>query len=127
MASYTDGTLDRIPPTLNPEEKEHVLVVQDESIFHTNEYRRRSWLGQDQQLIRKKGHGRAIHVLDFISETIGQIRLSDNQISDQLKLPDKQRLPAFEARKCDEPRFATACKSRSRDLTCSEHVTCHVT
>src|ERR1700679_1012076 len=28
---------------------------------------------------------------------------------------------------CDEPRFATACKSRSHDLTCSEHVTCHMT
>jgi hypothetical protein len=103
MASYADGTLDRIPPTLNPGEKEHVLVVQDESIFHTNEYRRRSWLGQDQQPIQKKGHGRAIHVSDFISETIGRIRLSDDQISDQLKLPDKQRLPAFEARKITYP------------------------
>ena len=104
MASYADGTLDRIPPTLNPGEKEHVLVVQDESIFHTNEYCRRSWLGQDQQPIRKKGHGRAIHVSDFISETIGRIRLLDNQIADQLKLPDKQRLPAFEARKITYPR-----------------------
>jgi hypothetical protein len=28
---------------------------------------------------------------------------------------------------CDEPRFATAYESRSRDLTCFEHVTCHVT
>ncbi len=70
MATYADQTLDRTPPTLNAREKEHVLVMQDESIFHTNEYHRRSWLAQDQQLIRKKGHGRVVHVSDFISETI---------------------------------------------------------
>jgi hypothetical protein len=38
MATYEDETLDHIPPTLLPGEKEHVLVFQDESIFHTNEY-----------------------------------------------------------------------------------------
>jgi len=51
MATYADGTLDHIPPMLNPSEKEHILVVQDESIFHTNEYCWQSWLAQDQQLI----------------------------------------------------------------------------
>ena len=95
MAAYADGTLDRISLMLNPSEKEHILVVQDESIFHTNEYRRRSWLGQDQQPIRKKGHGWVVHVSDFISETIGWIKLPDDQIADQLKFPDKQCLPAF--------------------------------
>ena len=104
MANYADDTLDRIPPTLNPGEKEHVLIMQDESIFHINEYRRRSWLAQDQQLIRKKGHGRAIHVSDFISETIGRIKLSDDQITDQLNITDKQqRLPSFKARKIIYP------------------------
>jgi hypothetical protein len=39
IAAYNDETLDRIPPTLLPGDKEHVLVYQDESIFHTNEYR----------------------------------------------------------------------------------------
>jgi hypothetical protein len=56
MATYTDISLDRIPSVLNPGEKEHVLITQDECIFHTNEYRQRSWLAQDQQLIWKKGH-----------------------------------------------------------------------
>ena len=103
MATYADRTLDRTPPTLNAGEREHVLVMQDESIFHTNEYRRRSWLAQDQQPIRKKGHGRVVHVSDFISETIGRLKLSDSQIADQLKLPEEQRLPAFEARKIIYP------------------------
>jgi len=38
MATYDDETLDCIPPMLPPGIKEHVLVFQDESIFHTNEY-----------------------------------------------------------------------------------------
>jgi len=84
MATYDDETLDRIPPTLLPGDKKHVLVYQDESIFHSNEYRRRSWLAQDQQAIRKKGNGRAVHVSDFISEMIRWIKLSEDQISEQL-------------------------------------------
>ena len=38
MASYDDATLQPIPPTLCQGEREHVLIVQDETIFHTNEY-----------------------------------------------------------------------------------------
>ena len=104
MATYDDETLDRIPPTLLPGDKEHVLVYQDESIFHTNEYRWQSWLAQDQQAIRKKGNGRAVHVSDFISETIGWVKLSDKQLSEQLAQPAELRLPTFEARKITYPR-----------------------
>ena len=103
MATYDDVTLDRCPPVLRPGDKEHVLVMQDESIFHTNESRRRAWLAQDQQPIRLKGNGRAIHVSDFISETIGRLKLSDDQIADQLNRPEGHHLPAFEARKVTYP------------------------
>src|SRR5260221_12648784 len=103
MATYDDGTLDRIPPTLLPGDKEHVLVFQDETIFHTNEYRRRSWLKHDQQAIWKKGHGRVVHVSDFISETIGWIKLSGDQITEQLTKPAEHRLPVFEAQKITYP------------------------
>jgi len=90
MATYEEITLDRVPPVLKPGEMEHVLVMQDKSIFHANEYGRRSWLTEGQQPIQKKGHGQVVHVSDFISETIGRLKLSDDQIADQLKLPDKQ-------------------------------------
>lgn len=103
MASYDDKTLKRIPLMLPPREKEHVLIMQDETIFHTNEYRRRVWLADGQQPIRKKGGGRAIHVSDFICETIGCLKLSQDQIHAQHKLPPELRLPAFEARKITYP------------------------
>ena len=44
-----------------------------------------------------------IHVSDFISETIGRIKLSEEQIADQLKRSVEQRLPAFETRKITYP------------------------
>src|SRR5260221_1510265 len=103
MATYADETLDRVPPMLLQGEKEHVLVFQDESIFHTNEYRQRSWLAQDQQVIWKKGNGWVGHVSDFISETIGQIKLSDDQIAQQLTLPANLHLSVFEAQKITYP------------------------
>jgi hypothetical protein len=97
MATYDNETLDRIPPNLQPREKEHVLVVQDETVFHTNEYCRQLWLTQDQQPIQKKGGGWAIHVSDFILDTVGQIKLTLELISDQLQLPQDLCLPEFEA------------------------------
>jgi hypothetical protein len=90
MATYEEITLNRVPPMLKPREMEHVSVMQDESIFHANKYHRQLWLTEDQQPIRKKGHGRVVHVSDFISETISRLKLLDDQITDQLKLPDKQ-------------------------------------
>ena len=104
MATYHDGTLDCIPPTLAPGEKEHVVVFQDKSIFHANEYCQQSWMAENQQAIWKKGHGRAVHVSDFISETIGRIALSEDQIAEQMTWLANLRLPAFEARKIIYPR-----------------------
>ena len=103
MASYDDTSLEHVPPTLLPGEKEHVLVVQDETVFHTNEYRWHAWLMDDQQPIRKKGGGHVVHDSDFICETIGWVRLSEEQISEQLKLPSELRLATFEARKIIYP------------------------
>jgi hypothetical protein len=58
--------------------KEHIPVYQDESIFHVNEYRRRVWIKSGQQPLRKKGHGRSIHVSDFITEK-GRLVLTEEE------------------------------------------------
>jgi len=41
-------------------------------------------MAEDQQAIRKKGHRRAVQVSDFISETIGWIALSEDQVAEQM-------------------------------------------
>ncbi len=99
MANYNEKSFKCIPLVLQRGEKEHVLVVQDETVFHTNKYCQRVWLVQDQQPIRKKGSGHMIHVSDFISEMISQIKLSEEQINEQLNLPDGLCLTTFEAQK----------------------------
>jgi hypothetical protein len=97
MSTYDDKTLMRIPPYLGLGEKEHVLVTQDECIFHVNESRRQAWLLEHEQPIKKKGNGRAIHVSDFICETTGFLALSEAHIEEQMKLPPESRLCSFSA------------------------------
>ena len=60
MTKYDNETLELIPPTLAPGEKELVHVPQDEHIVHTNDLRRRTWLKGDQQPLKKKGNGHGI-------------------------------------------------------------------
>ncbi len=59
-------------------DKEHIPVFQDESIFHTNEYRCHVWVKDGQQPLKRKGNGQAIHVLDFITEC-GRLVLTDEE------------------------------------------------
>jgi hypothetical protein len=44
-----------------------------------------------------------VHVSDFICETIGQLKLSDEQIKEQLKLSEQLCRPSVEARKIIYP------------------------
>lgn len=103
MSTYDDTTLDRIPPQLGPGEKEHVLLCQDECIFHSNDGQRKMWLRNNEQPIKKKGNGRAVHVSDFICETIGRLALSPEQIAAQEALEPEHRLRSYEARKIIYP------------------------
>src|ERR1700720_879451 len=103
MCKYDDITMDPIPPPLAPGEKEHVLVPQDECIVNVNEGPRRRWLKGDQQPLKKKGNGRAVHICGWICETTGHLRLSDEQIAAQSALPEAQRLKVTDSRKIIYP------------------------
>ena len=68
MTKYDDETLEPIPPTRAPGEKELVLVPQEECIVHTNDSHAAGSLGpkRDQQPLKKKGNGRGIHICGWI-------------------------------------------------------------
>jgi hypothetical protein len=68
-----------IYPDLSCGESLHVLVTHDESLFHTNDGRKSGWGPDSEQPLRKKGQGRAIHVSEFLCETLGRLKLSDEQ------------------------------------------------
>lgn len=57
MTQYDDETLQPIPPILAPGEKEHMLLPQDETSFHTNNKPQTAWLKDGQQPLKSKGNG----------------------------------------------------------------------
>lgn len=61
-------------PTLIGEEKEHVWITHDESVFHTYDGPRTVWGLEGEHPLRKKGQGQGVHVSDFLTETIGPLK-----------------------------------------------------
>lgn len=68
-----------------------------------NEGPQRQWLKNDQQLLKKKGNGRAIHICGWICETTGHLKLSDDQIVAQSTLTESQRLKVTDSQKIIYP------------------------
>ena len=98
-----DQTLEPIKPKLGPGVKLHVPVPHDEVIFRPNELRRRVWTKKGQMPLRKKGPGQAIHNSGFIVEQTGRLALSPEQIAEQEKLPESERLPCYDSREIIYP------------------------
>ena len=105
MCTYDDEKLEPIPPNLQDGQKEHILIVQDESIFHANDLKRDLWLREGEQPLRQKGNGRAIHVSDFVTERTetGRLCLSEDQLKANSLLPDEEQLKHTDARKIIYP------------------------
>ena len=79
MVHYEGPELKRVEPTLQPREREIIPNFHDESTFHANEEVRSVWLRKEQQSLRKKGHGRLIHVSAFINPETGHLTLLDEK------------------------------------------------
>ena len=103
MCKYGDITHDPIHPILASGEKEHVLVAQDKCIVNVNKGPWHSWLNGDQQPLKKKGNGHAIHICGWICKTTGHLKLSDEQIAAQSKLPKLQCLKVTNSHKIIYP------------------------
>jgi hypothetical protein len=69
----------RVDPVIETDQHIHVLVTHDETLFHANDGRKSGWGPGSEQPMRKKGQGQAIHVSDFLCETIGRLKLSEEQ------------------------------------------------
>ncbi|CAG8776622.1 22679_t:CDS:2, partial [Gigaspora rosea] len=61
-------------PELIGDEKEHIWVTYDESIFFINDGMHTIWGLEGEQPLRKKGLGLGVHVSNFLTETIGPLR-----------------------------------------------------
>lgn len=70
-----------INPELAADQQLHVLVTHDETLFHANDGRKSGWAPDSEQPLRKKGQGRAIHISEFLCETIGRLKLSEEEVA----------------------------------------------
>ena len=81
MPVFTGDQLEiRIDPELSEFEHLHIIVTHDESTFDSNDGRREGWHPRNEQPLKKKSRGRSIHVSEFLTETIGRLKLSNEQI-----------------------------------------------
>ena len=76
MAKYEGETMKRIPPILESNDKEIILVIYDECIFYSNNRKQDVWIKSGQLLLRKKGNGCSIIVSEFLLEECDQLKLN---------------------------------------------------
>ena len=62
--------------------------------MHANDQSNFVWIKEDEQPLRNKSRGRIVHVSYFIVEHSGHLVLSDDEIMEQMKLPEKPLPPA---------------------------------
>ena len=68
------------PPTLAEGQKEHILVVHDESTFYTNDDEKYEWAEDGKgHSLKFKNVGGSVNSSKFLNEKSGRVRMSDEQ------------------------------------------------
>jgi hypothetical protein len=73
LVRYTVGNveIEEDPHPSNCNERRLVLCAHDEMTVQANDAKERSWVLEDQHMLRKKGVGRGLHQSDIICSTVG--------------------------------------------------------
>jgi hypothetical protein len=92
-AEYAEPDMAEVLPELKDDELEHIVIVHDESSFHSNDYQNNHyWLKAGEQVLKKKGRGRLIMVSAFLCERYGLLALTEEMIAENEKLAAELRL-----------------------------------
>ncbi|CAB4481750.1 unnamed protein product [Rhizophagus irregularis] len=92
MAKYEGETMEQIPPILESDDKEVILVTHDECIFYSNDGKRGVWAKSGELPLRKKGNGRLIMVSEFLLEECGRLKLNIQQHQENPFIPEEVRV-----------------------------------
>jgi len=96
MATYDGIEMEELLPAAI--EKEHVLIFQDVSTFHSNDFKGVSyWLQHGKQILKSKSRGRLIHHSGFLCARYGRLRLTPELVAANSSLPKSQRLDKTDA------------------------------
>ena len=82
----------RIPPILEPNEKEIILITHDECIFYSNDGKRGVWAKSGELPLRKKGNGRSIMISEFLTDECGRLKLNPQQHQENPSIPEEARV-----------------------------------
>lgn len=91
--TYDGPNLEPTPPDLQDGEKEHIIIFQDESTVHANDYQSDMWHKEGEQVLKSKSRGRLEMVSGLICEAMGPLGLKEEAKKRNLLLPEKDRLP----------------------------------
>ena len=80
MPIFEGENMEQQNPLLLLNEKLHILVTHDECLFYSNDDRPIIWAPLGSPPLRKKGQGKSIMVSEFLLETAGRLKLSDDEI-----------------------------------------------
>ncbi|RGB22167.1 hypothetical protein C1646_634316, partial [Rhizophagus diaphanus] len=80
------------PPTLEPNEKEIILITHDECIFYSNDGKWGIWAKSGELPLRKKGNGHSIMVSEFLTEECGRLKLNLQQHQQNPFIPEEARV-----------------------------------
>jgi hypothetical protein len=98
MTTYEGTEMDEIiQPLLPLDVPEIVPITHDESIFYANDGASKAWGPADEAQLRSKSQGLSVHVSDFFCQSIGRLRLSEDDWINNNLLPDGERLEHTEA------------------------------
>lgn len=81
MADYENNMV--TPPQLPPRQKEMVLVVHDECIFHANDSKTMVWVADKENIIRPKGEGQSIMISQFLCPCHGVMAVTADEAKSQ--------------------------------------------
>jgi hypothetical protein len=98
IAVYEGQNMDQIiSPILPTNVPELVPITHDESIFYANDGIVKTWGPIEENQLRRKSQGLSVHVSEFICESIGRLRLSEEEKITNDLLPEDNRLLYTEA------------------------------
>ena len=92
MATYEGDNMEKVPPLLTPEEKEHILIVHDECIFYSNDGKRGTQAKSGELPLRKKGNRKSIIISEFLTEACGRLKLTAEQIKNHPDILEEARV-----------------------------------
>jgi len=80
-----------ILPELGDDKQLHILITHDECLFYANDDRPIIWALLGEPPLRKKGQEKSIMVSEFLLETIGRLKLTDELVASYLDIPKDAR------------------------------------